>query len=255
LDQGKEIAALTAALSLTTPSAKDATKLDYAHSSHGSRSDGDRVRIIAWKAAMRSRASTSIGAPASIVATRRRQCGDRGQYIRRRDADPDCGRSDQANAAANLITGSAAAAMSAGFDGSEGEPLTYSAEADFTFTSTEQLHRRWLRQRDAPDYSQRRVGGLRKRHQPQGRRRLSSPTTGSTWEVWSRGPQTYDLEYTFVASAAGDVTAEHCLTALPSDPGAGVVIVVVRKAGAPTERTNEHFVAAYAALSDWLSAK
>jgi hypothetical protein len=52
LDQGKAAAARTAALSLTTPLANDATKLDFAHSSHGSRWAGDRVRIIAWKAAI-----------------------------------------------------------------------------------------------------------------------------------------------------------------------------------------------------------
>ena len=42
LDQGRAIAALTAALSLTTPLAKEAIRLDLARSSHGSRSAGDR---------------------------------------------------------------------------------------------------------------------------------------------------------------------------------------------------------------------
>ena len=69
LDQGNRIAARTARMSLPTPLAKEATKLEHARSSQRSRSPGDLVRIIAWKLAMTSRASTSIGVPFSTAAT------------------------------------------------------------------------------------------------------------------------------------------------------------------------------------------
>jgi hypothetical protein len=69
LDQGNKIAARTARMSLPTPLAKEATKLEHARSSQRSRSPGDLVRIIAWKFAMTSRASTSIGVPFSTAAT------------------------------------------------------------------------------------------------------------------------------------------------------------------------------------------
>lgn len=63
LDQGEVIAALTAALSLTKPLAKEVTKPDLARSNQGSGSARDLLRIMAWKAAMTSRASTSRGTP------------------------------------------------------------------------------------------------------------------------------------------------------------------------------------------------
>ena len=58
LDQDEEIASLTADLSLMTPLANEATKPDLARASHGSRSANDLLRIMAWKSAMTSRAST-----------------------------------------------------------------------------------------------------------------------------------------------------------------------------------------------------
>ena len=69
LDQGRLIAAATAAKSLVTPAANDATKLAWARASQDSRSTNDLLRIIPWKAAMTSRASSSGGTPSSITAT------------------------------------------------------------------------------------------------------------------------------------------------------------------------------------------
>ena len=68
LDQGVVIAALTAALSFMMPLANEATRLERARSSQASSSARDFFRIMAWKAAMISRASTSSGAPPSIAA-------------------------------------------------------------------------------------------------------------------------------------------------------------------------------------------
>src|SRR3984957_16938263 len=69
LDHADEIAAQTAALSLATPFANEATKLDRARSSHGSKSASDFARTIAWKSATIPLASTSIVKPPSIAAT------------------------------------------------------------------------------------------------------------------------------------------------------------------------------------------
>jgi hypothetical protein len=66
---GDVIAALTAAWSLRPPLAKEAAKPERARFSHGSRSTGDFLRIMGWKAAIISRASTSRSAPPSIAAT------------------------------------------------------------------------------------------------------------------------------------------------------------------------------------------
>src|SRR3954447_8704578 len=69
LDQGEVIAALTAAWSLLMPLANAATRLGRARPSQGSRSAGDFLRIMAWKAVMISRAATRTGTPPSIAAT------------------------------------------------------------------------------------------------------------------------------------------------------------------------------------------
>lgn len=69
IGQSETIAAATAAGSLITPLAKEATRLDRARSSQESRSAKAFLRIIAWKEAMTSRASTSDGAPRSIATT------------------------------------------------------------------------------------------------------------------------------------------------------------------------------------------
>jgi len=68
-DQAEEMAAQTAALSFVTPFANEATKLDRARSGHGSSLMSDFRRIIAWKSATISLASTSNVTPPSIAAT------------------------------------------------------------------------------------------------------------------------------------------------------------------------------------------
>ena len=64
---GDMIAARTAVLSFMTPFAKDATRLAFARSIQASSSASFFLRIMAWKAAMTLRASTSCGAPLSIA--------------------------------------------------------------------------------------------------------------------------------------------------------------------------------------------
>jgi hypothetical protein len=68
-DQGEVMAAATAALSLRTPVAKEATRLDRARSNHGSSASKHRLRTIDWKSATISRASTKGGTPLSTAAT------------------------------------------------------------------------------------------------------------------------------------------------------------------------------------------
>src|SRR3979490_3187923 len=65
----KAIAALTAALSLMTPVANDATGLARARSIQGSRSAWDFLPIIGGNAALVSRASTRSGRRSSMAAT------------------------------------------------------------------------------------------------------------------------------------------------------------------------------------------
>jgi hypothetical protein len=69
LDQGSVIAARTAASSFATPLANEATILARARSIHGVSPSSALRRIIKWKSAMISRASTRVGTPASIAAT------------------------------------------------------------------------------------------------------------------------------------------------------------------------------------------
>lgn len=68
-DQGDVIAARTAAWSLPTPLANEATRLARARSIQGARPASVLRRIIRWNSAMISRASTRVGTPASIAAT------------------------------------------------------------------------------------------------------------------------------------------------------------------------------------------
>ena len=69
LSLGAGHAARTAASSLPTPLANEATRLVRARSMQGPSPSTALLRMIMWKSAMISRASTRVGTPASMAAT------------------------------------------------------------------------------------------------------------------------------------------------------------------------------------------
>jgi hypothetical protein len=128
------------------------------------------------------------------------------------------------NAAGNLVTGSVVGAMSAGYAGS-GEPLTYTAEADFTFapTAPERFFLTLLDNNSAAAGFDSLTLELTLNGAP-----VVSESTNSlaaaeaffsdhTFDLGSlgAGPQTFELTYTLVASAIGDGFGFTYDTAIP----------------------------------------
>jgi hypothetical protein len=128
------------------------------------------------------------------------------------------------NAAGNLVTGSVVGAMSAGYGGS-GEPLTYTAEADFTFgpTAPERFFLTLLDNNFAAAGFDTLTLDVTLNGAP-----VVSESTNSLAEAEAfftdhtfdlgplgAGPQTFDFTYTLIASAVGDGFGFTYETAIP----------------------------------------
>jgi hypothetical protein len=128
------------------------------------------------------------------------------------------------NAAGNLVTGSVVGAMSAGYGGS-GEPLTYTAEADFTFgpTAPERFFLTLLDNNSAAAG----FDNLTLEVTLNGAPVVSESTnslaaaeaffTDHTFDLGflGAGPQTFELTYTLIASSVGDGFGFTYNTAIP----------------------------------------